>query len=190
MLQSISPNNVLGFPFKLKLWTCRFIRTEEDDEHGQPWEIALASKYYSKLFREYAIIDLSRYKVSPSINLKWLPAAQPVTARLYNMPLARTLQGQYQNKALLCACSKLDILHPQEGKVGCRWRTHAEVIAGRGQFQCGAKGCSKTEALDTFEVPFRYWEAGKDKQALVKVFVPKGALSIWSCLIEMITPSN
>ena len=42
---------------------CRFIRTEEDDVSSQPWEVALARKYYSRLFREYAVVDLSRYKV-------------------------------------------------------------------------------------------------------------------------------
>ena len=44
-------------------YACRFIRTEEDDKNGQPWEIVLAQKYYSKLFREYAVVDLSRHKV-------------------------------------------------------------------------------------------------------------------------------
>ena len=41
---------------------CRFIRTAEDDE-SRSWEVALAKKYYSKLFREYCIADLSRYQV-------------------------------------------------------------------------------------------------------------------------------
>ena len=43
--------------------SCRFLRTEEDDKDGAPWEVAVARKYYSMLFKEYAIIDLSRYKV-------------------------------------------------------------------------------------------------------------------------------
>ena len=41
---------------------CRFIREERDDEGGG-WEVRLARQYYSKLFREYCIADLSRYKV-------------------------------------------------------------------------------------------------------------------------------
>lgn len=40
----------------------RFIREEGDDAPGG-WEVQLAQKYYRKLFREYAIADLSRYKV-------------------------------------------------------------------------------------------------------------------------------
>lgn len=96
----------------------RFLRTEEDDKNGAPWEVAVARKYYSMLFREYAIIDLSRYK---------------------------------------------------EDKFGCRWRTSKEVVSGKGQFTCGAKGCNQKEALETFEVPFAYVEAQEPKQALVKV---------------------
>lgn len=40
----------------------RFIRSSEDDAEGG-WELRLAQIYYSKLFKEYAIADLSRYKV-------------------------------------------------------------------------------------------------------------------------------
>ena len=40
----------------------RFIRTEADDAAGNAWEVRLARRYYAKLFREYAIADLSRYK--------------------------------------------------------------------------------------------------------------------------------
>ena len=66
----------------------------------------------------------------------------------------------------------------QERKLGCRWRTHAEVVAGKGQFTCGAKGCNKTESLETFEVPFAYEEAGKQKQALVKASIISDALPL------------
>lgn len=33
-----------------------------EDEEGLTWERRLAKKYYDKLFKEYAITDLSRYK--------------------------------------------------------------------------------------------------------------------------------
>ena len=50
------------------LWHCnprirRFIREEGDDAAGG-WEVELAQKYYRKLFREFAVGDLSRYKVT------------------------------------------------------------------------------------------------------------------------------
>ena len=58
---------------------------------------------------------------------------------------------------------------PQEGKLGLRWRTEAEVLSGKGQFTCGARGCHECRSLATFEVPFGYTEAGERKEALVKV---------------------
>ena len=48
---------------------CRFVRTEADDS-SDTWEVRMAKKYYAKLFKEYAIADLSRYKVWPTL-LGW-----------------------------------------------------------------------------------------------------------------------
>ena len=47
------------------LLCCRFIRDEADDKEDT-WEVRLAKRYYSKLFKEYCIADLSRYKVTAS----------------------------------------------------------------------------------------------------------------------------
>lgn len=57
-------------------------------------------------------------------------------------------------------------------KIGLRWRTTEEVIAGKGQFICGNLKCSKTE-LNSFEVDFGYFEDGIKKNALVKLRVCK-----------------
>ena len=43
------------------------------------------------------------------------------------------------------------------------------MVSGKGQFSCGARGCSEARGLATFEVPFGYTEAGHRKEALVKV---------------------
>ena len=59
----------------------------------------------------------------------------------------------------------------QEGKIGLRWRTQAEVVSGKGQFACGAKGCDERRGLDSFEVNLGYQEAGVRKNALVKLRV-------------------
>ena len=53
-------------------------------------------------------------------------------------------------------------------QLGLRWRTEREVIVGKGQFVCAATDCEQREELRTFEVPFSYVEAGRQKQALVK----------------------
>ena len=36
--------------------------------------------------------------------------------------------------------------------MGMRWRTEREVVAGKGQFICGAKGCNERRGLASFEV--------------------------------------
>eukprot|EP00798_Chlamydomonas_sp_ICE-L_P003948 gene3948-14025_t len=101
----------------------RFIRTEQDDA-PETWEVRMAKKYYARLFKEYCIADLSRYK---------------------------------------------------ESKIGMRWRTQKEVVAGKGQFICGARGCNESgSGLASYEVDFAYTEAGENKQALVKLRVCPG----------------
>ncbi|GMH43896.1 hypothetical protein BSKO_11830 [Bryopsis sp. KO-2023] len=55
------------------------------------------------------------------------------------------------------------------GCLGMRWRTEAEVVEGKGQFQCGGKGCLKEyHELSSYEVNFVYMEGGDRKQTLVK----------------------
>jgi hypothetical protein len=42
----------------------RFIRDDEEDAAADdPWAVRLARRYYAKLYREYAVVDLTRYKV-------------------------------------------------------------------------------------------------------------------------------
>lgn len=47
----------------------RFIRSEEDDLDSS-WEQRLAKRYYDKLFKEYCIADMSKYKEG-KIGLRW-----------------------------------------------------------------------------------------------------------------------
>ena len=47
----------------------RFIRNAEDDAEDS-WEARMARRYYAKLFKEYAIADLSRY-AEHNIGLRW-----------------------------------------------------------------------------------------------------------------------
>lgn len=95
----------------------RFIRTAADDSQDT-FVSHLARKYYEKLYKEYCIADLTRYK---------------------------------------------------EHKLGLRWRTEKEVVAGKGQFICGANSCDQKDGLGSYEVNFVYVEEGVKKQALVKV---------------------
>jgi hypothetical protein len=48
-----------------------FVRDESrDGGAAQSWQIRLAKKYYARLFKEYALADLSRYKES-KVGLRW-----------------------------------------------------------------------------------------------------------------------
>ncbi|XP_015881703.2 uncharacterized protein LOC107417609 [Ziziphus jujuba] len=62
-----------------------------------------------------------------------------------------------------------DMSHYKSGKIGLRWRTEKEVISGKGQFICGNKHCNEKDGLASYEVNFSYFEAGENKQALVKL---------------------
>jgi len=46
-------------------------QTRVDEEQGRrSWEVRLAARYHAKLYKEYAIIDLSRYR-SGTFGLRW-----------------------------------------------------------------------------------------------------------------------
>lgn len=83
----------------------QFLRDEARDQAQDSWEVRFAKIYYDRLFKEYALADLSRYR---------------------------------------------------ESKVGFRWRTEREVVAGRGQFSCGSIHCEEHRDLESFEVNFAY----------------------------------
>ena len=44
-----------------------------------------------------------------------------------------------------------------------------QVVVGKGQFTCGAKGCSESVGLQSYEVNFGYVEQNRKKNALVSV---------------------
>ncbi|KAJ3105457.1 mitochondrial Homoaconitase [Phlyctochytrium planicorne] len=48
----------------------RFLRDEDDDEADDSWEKRLAKKYYDKLFKEFCLANLERYKEG-KIALRW-----------------------------------------------------------------------------------------------------------------------
>lgn len=64
-----------------------------------------------------------------------------------------------------------DLSRWREGAVGLRWRTEAEVVRGKGEAVCGARGCESTDHLRSYELPFEYEERGESKMELVKARV-------------------
>ena len=42
-------------------------------------------------------------------------------------------------------------------RIGCRWRTEKEVLAGKGDKICGSKRCEE-KSTDAYEINFAYIE--------------------------------
>lgn len=59
--------------------TYRFIRSEEDDLE-RSWEQRLAKRYHDKLFKEYCIADMSRYKEN-RIGLRWRTEKEVISGK-------------------------------------------------------------------------------------------------------------
>merc|ERR1712025_500507 len=52
----------------------------EESEVDDSWEVQLAKRYYDKLFKEYCIIDLSRYKEN-KFGMRWRIEKEVVTGK-------------------------------------------------------------------------------------------------------------
>jgi len=162
------PDALTRFPFPR-----RFLREDDEDEGTLTWEEKLASKYYSSLYREFAVCDLKHYK---SGNVR---------------PIYRFCILVYRTLIMVTR------------QFALRWRTESEVLSGAGESTCGNTRCkyhesqesesslsfqprppsrysegessnsrsqkSKPKPLTTVELPFAYIEHGKPKSALVKV---------------------
>ncbi|KAB5520496.1 hypothetical protein DKX38_024815 [Salix brachista] len=124
----------------------RFIRSEEDDMDAS-WEQRLVKRYYDKLFKEYPLLfeDIALL-ICHTTRL----ASIAKCFGTIGVPLATLLD-----------------------MIGLRWRTEKEVISGKGQFICGNKHCDVKDGLASYEasVNFSYFEAGENKQALVKLIL-------------------
>lgn len=77
--------------------------------------------------------------------------------------LARRYYDKLFKEYVVC-----DLAGYRQGNVGFRWRTEAEVVQGKGQFHCGHKPCHSKIGLRSYEVDFKYVEAGERRRALVK----------------------
>lgn len=63
----------------------RFLRTDDDDDRmkrngEERWKTKMAKAYYDKLFKEYAIADLSRYR-SGEIGLRWRTKREVISGK-------------------------------------------------------------------------------------------------------------
>lgn len=118
--------------------------------------------------------------------MSWLPGSNPPAPAKSDLQLLREAHrflreeededGSWESRLAQKYYQRLfkeyvicDLAGYKKGNVGFRWRTEAEVVQGRGQFQCAHKRCNSKRGLQSFEVDFKYSEAGASKRALVKV---------------------
>ncbi|KAL8187126.1 UNVERIFIED_CONTAM: hypothetical protein K2H54_034043 [Gekko kuhli] len=122
----------------------RFLWREED-EVDMTWEKRLSKKYYDKLFKEYCIADLTKYKEN-KFGFRWRHEKE------------YTLEASDKVFPGLCW-----FYHHSE-----RW-AQIKTAKMTGQFFCGSKHCDEKEGLKSWEVNFGYVEHGEKKNALVKL---------------------
>jgi len=115
------------------------LRTDEDNDDSQ-FEKRLSKKYYDKLFKEYCLADLSRYKHG-QIGLRYLNPH----LFLFSPPSNSSLSSHFPLPPSL--------LFPL---ISIRWRTEKEVFTGKGHFVCGNKKCDERNNLNSYELPFAY----------------------------------
>ncbi|KAG8523531.1 Protein FRA10AC1 [Galemys pyrenaicus] len=120
----------------------RFLWNEED-EMDMNWEKRLAKKYYDKLFKEYCIADLSRYKENKVFFLDILEDSY--SKRLSSFGFRWRIE-----KEVISGKANVPSLFT-------------------GQFFCGNKYCEKKDDLKSWEVNFGYIEHGEKRNALVKL---------------------
>ncbi|KNE67231.1 hypothetical protein AMAG_19668 [Allomyces macrogynus ATCC 38327] len=73
------------------------------------------------------------------------------------------------------------------GQVALQWRTHREVVAGKGQWECGHLACCERSGLKSWEVLFGYNEQGEKKRSsscacvlTARASTPRGTRSVIS----------
>ncbi|KAK7460400.1 hypothetical protein VKT23_009122 [Stygiomarasmius scandens] len=141
--------------FELLKSSHKFLREDDEDEGTLTWEEKLASKYYSSLYREFAVCDLKHYK-SGNFALRWRTESE-------------VLSGAGESTCGNTRC-KYHELQESESSLSFQPRPPSRYSYDeRGESSNSRSQKSKTKPLTTVELPFAYIEHGKPKSALVKV---------------------
>ncbi|CAG7849516.1 SubName: Full=Uncharacterized protein {ECO:0000313/EMBL:CCA71591.1} [Serendipita indica DSM 11827] len=123
----------------------KFLREDEQDVEtagSKSWDEALARKFYSNLWKEYALCDLKHYK-SGNFALRWRTEDEVV-------------EGIGETS---CANTRCKHHAPKDSRKDF----------GRQSAKASSSSRHKEKALHTLELPFGYVEDGALKSALVKV---------------------
>ncbi|KAF9526383.1 folate-sensitive fragile site protein Fra10Ac1-domain-containing protein [Crepidotus variabilis] len=123
----------------------KFLRDDEDKP--STWDDHLAAKYYSSLYREFAVCDLKHYK-SGNFALRWR-TEEEVLAGSAETTCGNTRCKHHYASSSTGASLSLDRL------------LQRNAVA--------SSSSSSSVPLTTLELPFTYIEQGESKSALVKV---------------------
>ncbi|KAL9298393.1 hypothetical protein ACSQ67_024289 [Phaseolus vulgaris] len=149
---------------------------KEERKQQYQWHIRGLNAYdrHKKFINDYGLMDCKELNKFIVVYLNF-NVANPNIARFIrseeddmNPSWEQRLVKRYYDKLFKEYCLA-DMSQYKSGKIGLRWRTEKEVMSGKGQFICGNKHCNEKDGLASYEVNFCYFEAGEDKQALVKL---------------------
>ncbi|KIM33245.1 hypothetical protein M408DRAFT_151578 [Serendipita vermifera MAFF 305830] len=127
----------------------RFLREDEHDDPAKDgqgsWDEALARKFYSNLWKEYAVCDLKHYK-SGNFSLRWRTEDEVVSGA--GESTCGNTRCKYHEST--------DSMPPSSSRL-------------RKESPRSIRHSKRTPVLSTLELPFGYVEEGEVKSALVKV---------------------
>ena len=82
--------------------------------------------------------------------------ARDGASKRWETRMARRYYDELHKEYAIC-----DLSRWRDGAVGLRWRTEAEVLRGKGERTCAARGCDAADGLRSYELPFDYEERGE-----------------------------
>ncbi|WWC68357.1 uncharacterized protein I206_102282 [Kwoniella pini CBS 10737] len=142
----------------------RFIREEEEDLNEISWEEKVARIYESKLFKEFALIDLKHHK-SKAFALRWRTATEVINEIGENT--CASLRCKFHNPLLINnqdkEISSKDLRFIEDSKSINSNYPSSSINTHEQQEEISIP------PLRSFELPFVYNENNQRKEALVKV---------------------
>ncbi|WWC88168.1 uncharacterized protein L201_003073 [Kwoniella dendrophila CBS 6074] len=149
----------------------RFIR-EDEEPKDVTWEERVARAYESKLFKEFALIDLKHYK-SKQFALRWRTAIEVINGLGENT--CGSLRCKYHNPSSTVSSAAESEFHASDLRFkdpDQAFSSFSSSIRRNEGFNAGKEEEEEESIipeLKSFELPFVYLENNQRKQALVKV---------------------
>ncbi|WWD05430.1 hypothetical protein V865_003507 [Kwoniella europaea PYCC6329] len=144
----------------------RFIRDDEEPQNVS-WEERVARAYESKLFKEFALIDLKHYK-SHQFALRWRTAPEVING--IGEDTCGSLRCKYHSPPSVGPERQISIsnLRFKDPDAASSSRL-SSVGRNRDDDDDNARDIDEIPPLRSYELPFVYMEDNQRKEALVKV---------------------